>query len=307
MNMACVPHTFEVELDGPLDVAASVERFRRWGDDWLDRWDGTTLVRTAHSGGRAVPYICEIMGSIATPRLLVGVRDRADEPVAWPALRQMFVRAAPGAWARLLAADPVIARLDTAFPGVLPIAQTDGITAIVRSISAQQVNLAWAATTRRRLAELTGERHDIGPYEVYSLSAARLARASVDQLRALQFTTRKAEYIIDIARRIAEGDLDLSALAHAPDAEVLARLTAVRGIGRWTAEWYLARTLGRPVVVSGDLGVRKAVGALYCPGVMPTEQQVRELTAHWGAAACVAQEVALYALNQPGQMQSPIG
>jgi DNA-3-methyladenine glycosylase II len=73
----------------------------------------------------------------------------------------------------------------------------------------------------------------------------------------------------------------------------MARLVALRGIGPWTAEWFLARTLDRPRVVAGDLGVQKAVGRLYLDGRMPSEDEVRALTAHWGAAAGAAQELAL--------------
>jgi DNA-3-methyladenine glycosylase II len=294
-------HTFELDLVGPLDVAASVERFRRWGDDLLDRWDGRTLIRTTPHEGAAVPYACTTVGSVGRPRLRVHVADAAHQPVAERALLRMFVTPPGDALERLIERDPAIERMKAAYPGIRPIVQTDGVAAIVRSISAQQVNLAWAATTRRRLAELVGEKHTFGPFEVYSLPVGRLAEASAAQLRALQFTTRKAEYIVDVARRIVTGALDLEALADMPDEEVVARLTTVRGIGRWTAEWYLARTLGRPVVVAGDLGVRKAVGAAYLEGTTPSEQQVRELTAHWGAAACVAQELALYALHRREQ------
>jgi len=69
------------------------------------------------------------------------------------------------------------------------------------------------------------------------------------------------------------------------------------GIGRWTAEWLLARTLGRPRVVAGDLGVRKAVGAAYLDGRMPSEAEVRAATAHWGPAAGVAQQLLLHWLS----------
>lgn len=291
-------HTFVLELPGPLDIPASVERFRRWGDDLLDRWDGTTLIRTAPHAGGAIPYACTCIGTVEHPGVRVHVADPAHQPIAAAALRRMFVVPTGAALVELAARDSVIARFDAAYPGIRPIVQTDGIAAIVRSISAQQVNLTWAATTRRRLAQHAGQRHIFGPYEVYSLPAAQLAACTVDALRALQFTTRKAEYIVDVARRIASRTLDLDALAAAPDAEIIAQLTAIRGIGRWTAEWYLARTLGRPVVVSGDLGVRKAIGAAYLDGAMPDESQVRELTAHWGDAACVAQELVLYALNR---------
>jgi DNA-3-methyladenine glycosylase II len=299
-------YTFTIDLAGPLDIAASVERFRLWGDDLLDRWDGQTLVRTAPTtSGAAVPYACAIVGTIDQPRVLVRVNDARHAEIAERAIRATWVGAPDGALAELAARDPVIGGVVARYRGIRPIVQTDGVAALVRSISAQQVNLRWAATTRRRLAEALGVLHRLGERTVYSLSAARLAAADASQLRALQFTTRKAEYIVAIARGIVDGALDLEALATLPDAEVVARLTAVRGIGRWTAEWYLARTLGRPVVVAGDLGVRKAVGAAYLGGALPTEDQVRELTAHWGAAACLAQELLLYALNQRVEGETP--
>ena len=139
--------------------------------------------------------------------------------------------------------------------------------------------------------------HRLAAHVVYSLAAEPLAEARVEALRALQFTTRKAEYITSLARAVVQGDLDLAALHTQPDAEVMARLVAQRGLGRWTAEWFLARFLGRPCVAAGDLGVRKAVGAAYLQGRLPTEAEVRELTAHWGAAAGVAQQLLLHALS----------
>jgi DNA-3-methyladenine glycosylase II len=67
----------------------------------------------------------------------------------------------------------------------------------------------------------------------------------------------------------------------------------LRGIGEWSAEWTLARGLGRPRVVAGDLGVRKAVGKAYLDGRMPSPLEVRKLTAHWGQAATAAQALLL--------------
>ena len=81
-----------------------------------------------------------------------------------------------------------------------------------------------------------------------------------------------------------------------PDEDLIAHLTQIRGIGRWSAEWFLARTLGRPRVVAGDLGVRKAVGRMYLGGAMPSEDEVRRLTAHWGASATHVQALALHDL-----------
>jgi DNA-3-methyladenine glycosylase II len=91
------------------------------------------------------------------------------------------------------------------------------------------------------------------------------------------------------------------------DDEVIATITSVRGLGVWSAEWTLARTLGRPRVSAGDLGVRKAVGKVYftlaaprglghpLDGKLPSPDEVRQATAHWGDAAAFAQEFLLHA------------
>ncbi len=194
----------------------------------------------------------------------------------------------------------MIADLESRFCGVRPVLQSELLTALIRSISAQQVNLRWAATTRCRLAEAFGQPHTLGPYQVISLEAERLATATVADLRALQFPNRKAEYIIALATAVADGSLDLEALREAPDDDVIARLTALRGIGLWTAEWFLARALGRPRVSAGDLGVRKAIATVYLQGRMPSEAEVRDCTAHWGAAAGVAQQLILQTLREAG-------
>ncbi len=169
---------------------------------------------------------------------------------------------------------------------------------MVRSISAQQVNLTWAAVTRRRLAETFGETHQLEGHEVFSLSAARLAIVKPEEIRALQFTNSKSRSIIAVADALSSRALLPEEFENLTDEEVIGRLTSIWGIGRWSGEWFLARTLGRAVVAAGDLGVRKAVGAAYLGEKLPSEQDVRQATAHWGAAAGVAQQLLLHALGE---------
>jgi DNA-3-methyladenine glycosylase II len=286
-----------VQFPAPLDIPASLEIFRRAGDDGIDRWDGHVLVRTTRVDDAVVPFIGTVIGTADAPALEVTVAHATHATAVERAVQAMFVTAS-GPLAELIAIDPVIARLEMRYPGLRPVLQADFLTALIRAISAQQVNLRWATTVRRRLAEAFGDQHTLGSHQVFSLAAARLATVDVTALRALQLTTRKAEYIIALATAVATGTLDLAGLRDQPDAEVLACLTACRGLGRWTAEWFLARALGRPRVVAGDLGVRKAIGAAYCHGNLPSENDVRELTVHWGAAAGVAQQLLLHALSQ---------
>lgn len=284
-----------VRLPGPLDVPASLASLGIWGDDGIDRWDGTTLVRTLRGPQGPVPHLLRSVGNLAAPVVEVEVTQPEALAAARAAASSIFLNDGP-ALATLLEGDPRVAALEARHPGLRPTLQPDLLTAVIRSISAQQVNLRWAATTRRRLAEAFGTRHVIATVEVYSLEAERLAGADPAAIRALQFTTRKAEYIVVAAQAIASGTLRLDQLRDLPDDEVVARLVAIRGLGVWTAEWLLARTLGRPRVVGGDLGVRKAVGLVYGLGELPPESTVRAATAHWGAAAAMAQTLALHAL-----------
>jgi len=292
--LAAMP-TAELDLPGPLDVPRSLEVFRRWGDDLAARWDGEVLVRTLRHDGATVAWAATPAGDVASPRLRVSVDDPAHLDAAVVAAEGLFVTA-PEPFEALRAGDPVVAAVEARHPGVRGCREPDLLSALVRLISAQQVNLRWAATTRARLVRATGLVRSVGGREVWALDPQRLAATDPAELRTLQFTTRKAEYIVGAAVEVTSGHLDLGTLRERGDEDIVSRLTAVRGLGRWTAEWVLARTLGRPVVVAGDLGVRKAVGTAYLGGRMPAEAEVRAATAHWGPAAAVAQAVLLHTL-----------
>jgi DNA-3-methyladenine glycosylase II len=305
-----------VPVPGPVDLAGSLDVLRRAGDDLLDRWDGRHWLRTVAVDGHLVGAAARPSGTAADPVLLVTAEDGAAPAATGRVLAGAFPTA-PAALAELAAADPVVARIATRFPGVGPVLQPDLLTAVVRAISAQQITLRFAATLRGRLARRYGHRHQVpvpqpapgdpSATEVWSLDASRLARAGIADLRELQLSTSKAVAVTVFAAAVAEGRVDLRTLAGLDDEEVVDRLVGYPGIGRWTAEWLLARTLGRPRVVAGDLGVRKAVGAAYLDGRMPSEAEVRALTAHWGPAAGVAQQLLLHWLSveAPGTRRPP--
>jgi DNA-3-methyladenine glycosylase II len=105
----------------------------------------------------------------------------------------------------------------------------------------------------------------------------------------MQFSSRKAEYIRDRARAVAGGRLDLDGLGETPSPAVIDRLTAQRGLGRWTADWFLARGLGRcDVCPAGDLAVRKAFARYYGRGRDLGEGAIRRRASAWGSHQTVA-------------------
>lgn len=291
MRLATV--TERVRLAGPFDLAASLEPLRRSGDDLVDRWDGARLLGTVGE----VPYAAEPGGDIDAPWLDVTWEPGPDAGGVVSAVAARFAPAPPS-FSALCRDDPVIGALDASFPGVRTVRRPDLLTALIHCISAQQVNLVWAATTRRRLAEAFGRRLEVAGQVVHRHDARRLAAASVAELRALQFSNGKAAFIIAAASAVAAGRVRPEELAELPDAEVVGRLTSLHGIGVWSAEWVLARTLGRPVVVTGDLGVRRAVGAAYLGEPLPSPAAVRRATAHWGDAANAAQQLLLHAMAE---------
>ncbi len=292
--------SFDVRLGRPVDLQSSLSGFGRWGDDLLDRFDGRVLVRSIRLAADepSVPYSAEIAPGL-TDRLHLtaaggGDAGGGDAGRLADAISDTFV-VDDGALRQLALADPAVAELLRRYPGHVPVLVTDPLHALVRSISAQQVNLRWAATVRARLAERYGTRIETGAHFVHVLDATRLADATVTELREVQLTNAKARSVVAVARAARDGELRQDELASMNDEQLIEYLTRLPGIGRWSAEWYLARTLGRPRVVAGDLGVRKAIGRLYA-SEMPTEDEVRRLTEHWGAAATLAQALALHDL-----------
>jgi DNA-3-methyladenine glycosylase II len=180
--------------------------------------------------------------------------DAETEPVVRNVLGLEFDLVVFAEWA---ARDERLAPLVVRFAGLRPTLAPDPFEMLVGAITAQQVSLFSALAIRNRLVERFGER--VGGVWAFP-ARERLAAASEDKLFSLGFSRRKAEYVVGLAR----SDVDLDALALVPDEEVKEQLTAVRGLGEWTADWFLARYLGRPRAwPAGDLALRKAVRALY--------------------------------------------
>lgn len=278
----------------PLDMTGSLGFLGRNGDDYLDRWDGERWLRTLAAGSRHIPFSCRVAGTMAEPRLEIRVAAAADLAPVREAASRSFIPAGRG-FGALVRRDPALARLNRRFPSIRQVRQFDLFYGLVRVISAQQVNLRWAATVRRRLAETHGEKLWVGDDFVYALRPEVVAALRVADLRALQFTTRKAESILAVAEALAGGALSPERLATMPDAAAMRALTALRGIGPWSAEWILVRCLGRPRLVAGDLAVKKAVAIVYLGQETATEEEVRRTVAHWGAEATTAQAILLHA------------
>lgn len=235
-----------LRIPQPYDFELSTERYRAFGDDLANLWRDGGLHRVVN--GREVRIAAADGGVEAEPL------DGEAEPVVGKLLGLEFDLDSFYAFA---STEPVLARLVPALRGLRPPLAPDPFESLVTSITAQQVSLFAAFAIRNRLIAAFGVR---GRHAYAFPTRERLAVADPQELVAVGFSQRKAEYVVGLAT----SDVDLDALASLPDAEVKTQLVAQRGLGEWTADWFLARHLARPEAwPAGDLGLRKAVAAFY--------------------------------------------
>ena len=247
-----------LRLPQPYDFEISTERFRAFGPDRANYWHDGGLHRVV--GGR------ELRIEPAPGGVRVEPFRKEDEPVVRRLLGAEFDL---DGFAQFASGDAVLTRLTSRLAGFRPPLAPDPFEALVGSITAQQVSLRAAFAIRSRLIERFGERAE----HAWAFPAReRLAAAREQELLQLGFSRRKAEYVLGLAR----SDLDFDALEALPDDEVKQALVAQRGLGEWTADWFLARHLGRPRAwPAGDLGLVKAVGLFYFNGTRPTIAETR--------------------------------
>ena len=178
----------------------------------------------------------------------------------------------------LVAADPVLARVEAAVPPFEWRLRTGGFEGLFRMIVEQQVSVAAAAAIWGRIGEGLVE---ITPETVLS--------RSTEELRAMGLSGQKARYGHEIARAQTEGRIDFDHLERLNDAEAIAALTAIKGVGLWTAETFLMFCEGRTdFFPGGDVALQEAMRWADGIEVRPTQKQAYERAEVWRPHRSVA-------------------
>jgi DNA-3-methyladenine glycosylase II len=142
---------------------------------------------------------------------------------------------------------------------------------MVRALVSQQLSTKAAATIHARVLSLAP-----------TLSAAHLLAIDPVQLRAAGLSGQKVAYLRDLSTRVADGRLDLSALRHQTDEEVIDAIITVKGFGRWSAQMFLMFCLHRPdVLPTGDLGIVKGMQGILGMKRRPSEQTMQRAARAW--------------------------
>lgn len=177
--------------------------------------------------------------------------------------------------------DPVLSRIVRQYYGLRVMGVPDLFEALVWAIMGQQINLAFAYTVKKRFVENYGESLVYGGQQYWTFpSAETIAVLDVGDLKALQLTGRKAEYILGIASAMANGDLEKGQLLQEGDME--ASLLKIRGIGAWSANYVMMKCLhSQSAFPLADVGLHNALKAQLEMERKPTIDEITELAKNW--------------------------
>jgi DNA-3-methyladenine glycosylase II len=175
------------------------------------------------------------------------------------------------ACADLVKRDRILKKLIPKFGPVHLMSSDDPFVTLARSVVGQQISTAAAQALWKRVEAACPK---LVPQQFLKLGHEKLAACGLSK--------RKTEYILDLAQHFVSGALHVGKWTTMDDEDVIAELTAIRGIGRWTAEMFLIFNLARPNVLPlDDLGLIQAISVNYFSGEPVTRSEAREVAANW--------------------------
>ncbi|MCM3606812.1 DNA-3-methyladenine glycosylase family protein [Cupriavidus pauculus] len=175
------------------------------------------------------------------------------------------------ACADLMKRDRILRKMIPTYGPAHLVSRGDPFVTLARSIVGQQISVKAAQSVWERLVTLCPR-----------LTPAQFLKAGTDQLAGCGLSKRKAEYITDLAEHFKAGSVHVNEWSGMDDEAVIAELTQIRGIGRWTAEMFLMFNLMRPNVLPlDDVGLINAISANYFSGEPVTRSEAREVAANW--------------------------
>lgn len=232
------------------------------------------------------PAVVELEPDPSEPFVTMWVRGHVAPGSVERAVRRLLdLDADPVAIDARLGADPVLGAHVRSVPGMRLPGALDGFEIAVRAIVGQQVSVAGARTTLGRIVERFGERlaDPLGPVERVFPTPARLFDAPRD---GLGMPRARADAIVQVARAIESGELDLS--GEADPGATREGLRSIRGVGAWTEEYVAMRALGdRDAFPVGDLGVRRGFRRLGLPDDARSMREHAERWRPWRAYAVI--------------------
>jgi DNA-3-methyladenine glycosylase II len=241
----------------PAELAGDVQELARVAKT-RENQEGEIVRKTRASssaGGEAASA-----SEVAVPVQIAGLAPEVTRPDYWDK-----------ACADLVKRDRILKKLIPKFGPVHLLSRGDPFVTLARSVVGQQISVASAQAVWAKVAAACPK-----------LVPQQFIKLGQEKLTACGLSRRKAEYVLDLAQHFVSGALHVGKWRSMEDEAVIAELTQIRGIGRWTAEMFLIFNLSRPDVLPlDDLGLIRAISVNYFSGEPVTRSEAREVAANW--------------------------
>jgi DNA-3-methyladenine glycosylase II len=246
----------------PAELAGDVQELARdmnAGEVVRKTRVSATSASTVSAGGEAAG-VTTLANEVAVPVQIGGLAPEVTRPAYWDK-----------ACADLVKRDRILKKLIPKFGPVHLLSRGDPFVTLARSVVGQQISVAAAQAVWGKVEAACPK-----------LVPQQFIKLGLEKLTTCGLSKRKAEYVLDLAQHFVSGALHVGKWTSMDDEAVIAELTQIRGIGRWTAEMFLIFNLSRPDVLPlDDLGLIRAISVNYFSGEPVTRSEAREVAANW--------------------------
>jgi len=271
------------KIEGPFNFELSTPSSFPWR---VSNGMHSRLLRL--SSGKLVLVSVRSVGTVEKPKLEVMVKSKSkiskeDEEEIINKISKIFGLGQDlKGFYSFAEKDPVLRRAVRDFYGLRGYSEPTVFETVVIAVLEQQVTLSYAQKMRELLIKKFGDKLEANHQVYYAFpSPEALAKASIDELRKCGLSRYKASYIKEISKKIVKGEFNPEELRQLPTQKAMESLMKFKGIGRWTAEYILARGLGRNVIPADDIALRKATSEFYFGGKELSGEETREFAQHW--------------------------
>ena len=279
--MQCVP---------PFDFNLSVSLFSN-GNGQIRKFENGKFWQVMRMYDQLVLISIESLGTVDQPRIQVKIQSDREISREKKNVARIFVSRLLNARFSLvpfyeyIAKDRILKELTRRLRGLRIPSTPTVFEALVDSIVEQQISLDVAHVLETNLVKTFGDSLNLEGKIYYAYPTAKnLAPATVEKLRSCGLSTKKAEYVKNISEMILKGDIDLEDYRDYKNPQrIVEELDKIRGVGVWTAELTIVRSMKKyDVIPADDLGLRRVIAHFYRKDRMITAEEARRIAEKWG-------------------------
>jgi DNA-3-methyladenine glycosylase II len=285
----CIVLILKIQPEAPFNLDLSAKIFSN-GDPQIQKYENGYYWQVIRLNDKLVLVTVSSSGSVDAPELTVNVKPDTNMDTGDCQLVKQIVTSIFNLNFNLLnfykdmKTDKLISTLTTQLRGLNSTRTPTFFEAIVSSIIEQQISLKAAKSIETHMIKTFGDALKVNNTTYYAFPTPEtLSNLEKDDLRGVGLSFRKAEYVIGLSKNIVNDEVDLEALKSMDTQDVINELSAIRGIGEWTAEFSVIKGLHRLVVVpTEDIGLRRVISHYYNNGNPVSSDEINAIAYNWG-------------------------